>query len=111
MSEFPTQQTLIPVNIQTNYLHETGNHFEEARQQIEKSAFYLQSIFHLLKHVAPRIEECQDLQIHEIGGDLVNLCDIGSGLAESIFLSLRVFYTAEQTVLDGSTNSNAEVNL
>jgi len=65
----------------------------------------------LLKHVAPRLEECQDLQIHEIAGDLINFCDIGSGLADSIFLSLRAFYAAEQTVLDRTKNPDSEVNL
>jgi hypothetical protein len=90
-----TEQTKIPVEIQTDYTHEQGNELEAARQQIELSSFYLQSLFNSIKHLASDLESKVEEKETEYCYDLRNLADIGYSVGNSIFAAVSIFETAE----------------
>lgn len=83
-----TKQTKIPVEIASDYAHESGNELEQARQQIELSSFYLQTLFNSVKHLASRLESRVDEKERENCVDLHNLADIGYAVSNTIFAAL-----------------------
>jgi len=85
--------TKLEVSIETDYTH--TDKFEATRQRIEKAAFYTQSIFKLIRLANSNFESISDEgdaqdAAHYIE-DLSNLCEIGSGLAYSVFREVSNF--------------------
>jgi hypothetical protein len=93
-----TEQTEIPVNIQTDYTHESGNELENARQQIELSSFYLQSLFNSIKYLASDLESRVEEKEQEYCYDLRNLSEIGYAVCGSIFRAVSVFEDIENDI-------------
>jgi hypothetical protein len=90
-----TKQTKIPVEIATEYTHEIGNELEFARQQIELSSFYLQSLFNSIKHSAAQLETEVDEKQKETCSDLMSLSEIGYAVSNSVFAAVSHFETSE----------------
>ena len=98
-------KTELEVYIETDYTHE--NKFEAARQKIEKAAFYTQSLFKVIRLANVNFEsitddgDAQDAE-HYIE-DLNNLCEIGSGLAFSVFREVSNFSLFKFTETENQT--------
>ena len=79
------EQTEIKITIQTDYQHETGDRFTVARQQIEKSSYYLQSLFGFIKGRAEKFEETTtDREEAVFFAELTHLSELGHSVALSI---------------------------
>lgn len=105
-----TNQTFISVSIPTEYTHERGNEFEQARQQIELSSFYLQSLFNSIKHSAAHFESHFDEQGQEFCNDLRNLAEIGYSVSGSIFASLSVFEPDFSQRIENKIDTDSDFN-
>ncbi len=91
-----TKQTFIPVEIKTDYTHESGNEMELARQQIELASLYLHSLFNSIKYLASDLESRVSEKESEHCYDLRNLADIGYAVCNSIFRASSEIETGEQ---------------
>jgi len=104
-----TKQTIIPVEIHTDYTHERGNKPELARQRIELSGFYLQSLFNSIKYLASALESQVEEKDHEYCYDLRNLSDIGYAVCNSIFRAASKVETSQTNDAPQNNLSIAEM--
>lgn len=85
-----TTETKIPVNIETGYIHASGNQIREATQRIEKTALHIESLFNLIKASSFNAvaQSSEAYQLNKILEDVQNVSELGSSLALSIFESI-----------------------
>jgi hypothetical protein len=77
-------KTELEVYIETDYEH--SDKFEGTRQRIEKAAFYTQSLFSVIKLANTNFESVtNEKDAENYIENLNNLCELGSGLAFSVF--------------------------
>jgi hypothetical protein len=77
-------RTDLIVKIETDYTHD--NEFQATRQRMEKAAFFIQSLFYLIKLANANFESITNTKEAENHiENLNNLCELGSGLAFSVF--------------------------
>jgi hypothetical protein len=80
--------TELPITIVTDDEHKDGDRLELARQRIERAALYLMSVFNVLKTCALASEgQADNKEVATFCGDVMNHCDIGYGISDSILTS------------------------
>ena len=77
-------KTELPITIITGDDYKQGDNLEMASQRIEKAAMLIESIFNLLRSSAQTFEGQMEKEAQGFLWDLMNTCDIGYGLADSI---------------------------
>jgi hypothetical protein len=99
--------TELPVTIVTDDTHKEGDQLELTRQRIEKAALYLMSVFNLLKTCAVSSEgQADNKEVATFCGDVMNHCDIGYGISDSILASasaLTEFIPDEKAEIETAT--------
>ena len=80
-------KTELPITIITDDEYKQGDNLEMTRQRIEKAAMLIESIFNILKVSAQTFEGDAETETQNFLWDLMNTCEIGCGLADSIMAS------------------------
>jgi hypothetical protein len=94
------RHTTLPVEIPTGFEHE--HEIERARQQIEKTSVYLQSLFNLIKLSAHSFEVINKKDVGEYLEDLTQVSELGRGIAASLFDSILVFEDVEKDIQESN---------
>ena len=88
--------TKLPILINTGYVNDSGDDLREARQQIEKVAHYIESLFNLIKNSQSIcVESNSDEKIQQFLEDAETVSEIGIALALSIHDSVMPILRVE----------------